>query len=309
MRGGRQRPWYVGALAVVGVLVLTGVIGLALNDRANRSDLALPSAAPTTEGEQAVDETVPHTVETVPLVTASVPSTASDQGDVGQGGNAAPSTLPPEFRAKVSGTAAATSRFVLRNASGDEATVVIERGTLGRYATGSRNGAVLGEECEYDEDADAAMPLDITIEAAAPPAAYSLSMEMDLQTPTDFDRSSPVLSVDTEALHSPDTRVCIYRRENRPIFAAVEGTGVRSASTRGWVIVSGYLAGNRAENRKKLDQTGWWIRPGKAYPGDKYSVVSSTGAMSVEFPAVRTVLAARPFAPGYELGCAASASC
>jgi len=309
MRGGRQRPWFVDAIAAVTALVLVGVIGVAVNGRANRSNPSVPSPAATTEAAGAVDQTVPRTVATVPLVTASVPSTASDQGDDGRGGNAAPSTLPREFRSKVSGTATATSRLVLRNASGDEATVVIERGKLGRYAAGARNGAVLGEECEYDEDADAAMPLDITISAAAPPAAYSLSVEMDLQTPSDFDRSSPALSVDTEALHSPDTRVCIFRRENRPIFAAVEGNGVSRASTQGWVIVSGYLTGDRAENRKKLDQTGWWVRPGQAYPGDKYSVVSSTGAMSVEFPAVHTTVAALPFAPGYALGCAPTATC
>jgi len=132
---------------------------------------------------------------------------------------------------------------------------------------------------------------------------------MDLQAPADFDRSSPSLVVDTEALHSSDTRVCIFRHENRPIFATVRGNGVTSASTRGWVIVAGYLKGDRAENRKKLERTGWWIRPGKAYPGDAYSVVSTTGAMSVTFPIVNTTLAALPFAPGYELGCAATANC
>ena len=236
MGGGRRRPLYVDVVVAVVVIALIGVVGVWLNGRSGGSDRS-SALVPADGGSSQGGPTEPRTVETVPVVTGSVPRSSS--GDDGGQGGATRSTLPREQRAKVSGTAAAVSRLVLRNASGAEATVVIKRGKLEAQAEGATNGAVLGEECDFDEDADAAMPLDITVEAAAPPAAYSLSVEMDFRAPTDFDRSSPSLVVDTEALHSPDTRVCIFRHENRPIFATVRGNGVTSASPRGWVLVAG----------------------------------------------------------------------
>ena len=147
MGGGRRRPWYVDIGAAIVVLALVGVIGVRLNSRSGGS--APTSTLPIDDVPEQVGPTEPRTVETVPVVTGSVPATVRDD-DSGKGGGATRSTLPREQRATVSGTAAAVSRLVLRNASGAEATVEIRRGKLQGYAEGATHGAVLGDECDYD---------------------------------------------------------------------------------------------------------------------------------------------------------------